>query len=622
MPCSASSISFSSNESVTDFTKSNPYTPERIYRPENKQQLVAAIIDGASAGGQMKALGGNYSLSGAQVARNFLISTRKLNRHLSMPFPGTAQGLADQRYRDPARNKTQLIETILHTGATLPAGRHLVYVEAGIKVKQLLDDLKAIGLALPTMGSGGDQSLAGAISTGTHGSDFGIPPLSDFVRAIHIVGPGGREWWIEPSYGMVGGPNLGSIPDWCPDTYVIRDDGFFYSALVQVGRLGVIYALVLEVRDAYWLEDRSEKHDWSGIAAQLQESVQQGYNNVVFKSSLGGIPSRYYSVTIDLARGHDCWVTRRWETTNHTKELDDSSNLWMCDSPKPFIPALLGLKAQFIDLGIQVVGVPVMGVIWQARITAFWIELMDLANKSATTADFLIHALKKAADLTAAEVGPVFPEMQAIIRSLPSFILDMQHKPKSRGPSYAILDQHDYEIDNCYSGNSTEIFFDANNTTYLQFVADVLRESRDSGSVPGYVSLRYVGRSRAWLAMERWDLTVAIEVAVPRLSTGEDLYASFMSKVLELAWQHGGVPHWGQTHVMTPTNLEELYAGGVLEPFRWAIAELQQGGSSLFSSDFTESRGLELQTGVELKHHRSQRSGGVLAACHFVLQSC
>ena len=72
---------------------------------------------------------------------------------------------------------------MLRDGAGPAEGATLIHVEAGVRIRQLLRDLAAIGHALPTMGSGGCQTLAGAISTGTHNSD--APRAAGGQRARH-----------------------------------------------------------------------------------------------------------------------------------------------------------------------------------------------------------------------------------------------------------------------------------------------------------------------------------------------------------------------------------------------------------------------------------------------------
>ncbi len=48
----------------------------------------------------------------------------------------------------------------------------------------------------------------GAVSTGTHGGDFQVPPLSDWVRALLLVGPGGQEWWVTSADSLFAGDEI------------------------------------------------------------------------------------------------------------------------------------------------------------------------------------------------------------------------------------------------------------------------------------------------------------------------------------------------------------------------------------------------------------------------------
>jgi hypothetical protein len=57
------------------------------------------------------------------------------------------------------------------------------------------------------------QTLAGAVSTATHGSDHRLPPLADWVQAIHLVAPGARQMWIERDTRAVGGLTTREIAD-------------------------------------------------------------------------------------------------------------------------------------------------------------------------------------------------------------------------------------------------------------------------------------------------------------------------------------------------------------------------------------------------------------------------
>jgi hypothetical protein len=137
------------------------------------------------------------------------------------------------------------------------------------------------------MGAGGRQTVAGALATGTHGAEFDRQPLIDAIRAVHLVGPGGQEWWIERTNAFTVPDRLrGAVPEWCPDTRVVQNDRLFYSAIVGVGRLGVIYALILEVEPQCWLHEQRTKKTYADVRRQLAHSADHGFE------SRGGLRGR------------------------------------------------------------------------------------------------------------------------------------------------------------------------------------------------------------------------------------------------------------------------------------------------------------------------------------------
>ena len=92
------------------------------------------------------------------------------------------------------------------------------------------------------------QTIAGAINTGTHGGDAARPPLSDAVCAIVMVTSGGVVKLIEPSKNeCVNETTLAKRLGVRVETH--RDSGLFDAALVSLGRLGMIWAYVIEVHD-------------------------------------------------------------------------------------------------------------------------------------------------------------------------------------------------------------------------------------------------------------------------------------------------------------------------------------------------------------------------------------
>ena len=106
---------------------------------------------------------------------------------------------------------TRSLASSLHCefdGIRAPASRRqrhpkiLFHVEAGITMadlQQLLDHQHP-RLAIRASGGSPGATLAGALSTATHGGEYNAPLLVDAVCAVHLVGPGGEQWWVEGDY--------------------------------------------------------------------------------------------------------------------------------------------------------------------------------------------------------------------------------------------------------------------------------------------------------------------------------------------------------------------------------------------------------------------------------------
>ena len=95
------------------------------------------------------------------------------------------------------------------------AATGLVRVEAGIRLHQLSQELHARGLAMPNLGDIDAQSLAGALSTGTHGTGTRFPNLAAQVESVELILADGSE-------------------------RIVRDGDLLRAARVSLGALGVI----------------------------------------------------------------------------------------------------------------------------------------------------------------------------------------------------------------------------------------------------------------------------------------------------------------------------------------------------------------------------------------------
>jgi hypothetical protein len=678
---------------VNDIHGDHPYRPAGVFSPKTRSDVVAVIQWIEKKKSRAKAVGSVWSLSRAPDSDGYVIRTDYLNKHLSQPFPTPKNGGLS-----PARGYSVLSDTSMFASSShnkqwlgkiaRPEFRQgtnsLVLVQAGIKIKHLYTDLATVGLALPTMGSAGGQSVVGAISTGTHGSDIHYPPLGDFVRAVHLIGPGGQEWWIEPNAGAGVQIDYAQLPDWDPDTRIVRDTDFLEAALVSVGRMGVIYSVILEVQPAYRLEEHRDGRSWVDVRKALVAGVKSDYSNV-FKPSLAdpsgkSEPLRYYSIVIDLANraapgtslaqycpevalniasldylvnnlhapfsddekdrldqlkdwynkycgapgpgqlvwtDTDTYVYRRWATTNPEEIPQKPSTLldWLCvrGEGEDFIEAMWWIATTFlIELESTVTFllgmIPVAGPILASLELVHFEELreklqgaLDDYRDGGTLGALISTAMEALAQYD--DSGPVTDLLHDLVRSIWSYVLKDQvaDPPVVRGNSYEIMDSHDYNRDGCLSVHSSEFFFDAASAAYIGFLDALLHLAEVQGPIPGAVAVRYPRKSVAKIGMERFDRTVAVEVATSRPSTMGD---QFMKDVRQLALDHGAIPHWGQEHQLTKAQVEARYDAKSLEDWRWAVSETEVKKQGTFSSLFTRNRGLEA---IDIKKHRARR---------------
>lgn len=148
------------------------------------------------------------------------------------------------------QTKDHLLQLDEFGDAITPESGKRVLVHAGIKLKRLIGRLRELNppLALQNTGSILEQSIAGAISTGTHGTGIGLGNLATYVVGMTLI-------------TMKGGtPTVLSLPD--------AGEDFLKAARVSVGALGVITQVTLQCVDDYDVELKAFKTSFADIARQ------------------------------------------------------------------------------------------------------------------------------------------------------------------------------------------------------------------------------------------------------------------------------------------------------------------------------------------------------------------
>ena len=114
----------------------------------------------------------------------------------------------------------------------LNAESGVVVMQAGIRLHQLKDVLRDHGLAMPNYGSIDFQSIAGAISTATHGSSVRHGLLSQSVLELKLL--------------LANGEIVTCGPNHCED--------LFRAALVSLGALGIIVEVTFQAIPSFNIE--------------------------------------------------------------------------------------------------------------------------------------------------------------------------------------------------------------------------------------------------------------------------------------------------------------------------------------------------------------------------------
>jgi hypothetical protein len=193
----------------------------------------------------------------------YLINTRSLVSSLQQNLPSILS--------DSAKDATSSAPS---NGA---AQRFFFHVEAGITIAELGQLLahQSPRLGLRAISGSPGATLAGALSTGTHGAEFNWPLLIDTVLAMHLVGPGGLHWWVEGPESIADPQKLrAAFPDISPNRIIsgtapvsgILPIDWLKAAVVSMGSMGVLYSVVLEVVPIFGVHEVVVETSWRQMA--------------------------------------------------------------------------------------------------------------------------------------------------------------------------------------------------------------------------------------------------------------------------------------------------------------------------------------------------------------------
>jgi FAD-linked oxidoreductase len=168
--------------------------PAEIIRPASRAELIESVAGAAEAGRAVRVAGSGHSFTDIACTDGVMLDVSALDRVLDVD-----------------------------------RSSGLVRVEAGIVIGKLAEALDAAGLAMENQGDIDRQTLAGAISTATHGTGARFQNLSAQVEAVELV--------------LADGSVHECAADSSPEELL--------AARAGLGALGALYSVTLRTVPAY-----------------------------------------------------------------------------------------------------------------------------------------------------------------------------------------------------------------------------------------------------------------------------------------------------------------------------------------------------------------------------------
>src|SRR5580693_3925864 len=171
MPSSISPISIS-RKRWKNYVNDQSANPLRFSKPDSLSELREILKEARKLELKVKAIGSGHSSSDIAISRDWMIDTHALNKvfdnaQLDLNSPGD----------------------------------NLFFVECGIRIRDVNRELEKLGKALINMGAYDGQTIAGVISTSTHGSGITLGAFPDYLRSILLLAEDGSLHQIERSAG-------------------------------------------------------------------------------------------------------------------------------------------------------------------------------------------------------------------------------------------------------------------------------------------------------------------------------------------------------------------------------------------------------------------------------------
>ncbi|MDQ6748208.1 MAG: FAD-binding protein [Candidatus Dormibacteraeota bacterium] len=195
-------------------------TPVALPQPSSEEEIIALVRRASEEGRRVKVYGAGHSFTDIACTDGYLLNLDRYNRVLEV---------------DRESNR--------------------VRVQAGISIASLGEELARHGMAQPNLGDIAYQSIAGAVSTATHGTGLGLGNIATQLCEMTMILADGRVLDLSPE----------------------RDLDAFRCAQVSLGALGIISTVTLQCVPRFVLRSVEDPRPLDEVLdryAQMCESNQ------------------------------------------------------------------------------------------------------------------------------------------------------------------------------------------------------------------------------------------------------------------------------------------------------------------------------------------------------------
>jgi FAD-linked oxidoreductase len=138
-----------------------------------------------------------------------------------------------------------------------------VKAKAGTKLSLFGNEAFRFNLAMENQGDINKQSIAGATSTGTHGTGITLQSVANQIEAMTLINGKGEEVTINPS------------------------SPYYQAARLSVGSLGILTDITFKLRDAYKLKVETFAEDFDSSLKSFSERLKNNRHLEMFYFPVG-----------------------------------------------------------------------------------------------------------------------------------------------------------------------------------------------------------------------------------------------------------------------------------------------------------------------------------------------